>query len=156
MKYTFGHMIVLIFISATGYCQPFKLTDTDVKAGQFQYLYEINFGADSPHLQLTALVQLDSLVRFLNQNPSVKIELGVHTDFRGDDKLNLALSKKRAGTLRGFLVDRGIAPARIKAIGFGETKPVVEYEDWKKLTDTHRCGYYGQGNRRVTIVVRPV
>jgi len=153
MTKTFGHIICFLLLASTGLSQPFKLTDTTVKVGQFQHLYDIHFDLGSPNLQITGLVQLDSVLQFLKINPTVKIELGVHTDFRGDDKLNLDLSKKRALTLNKYLVDKGIDAKRIKAIGFGETKSVIEYEDWKKIMDTHRCGYYGHGNRRVTIVV---
>lgn len=153
MTKTFGQIIIFILLASTGISQPFKLTDTSVKVGQFQHLYHIHFELGSSNLQITGLLQLDSILQFLKNNPTVKIELGVHTDFRGDNKLNLDLSKKRASTLQKYLVDKGIDATRIKAIGFGETKPVIEYEEWKKIMDTHRCGYYGRGNRRVTIVV---
>jgi outer membrane protein OmpA-like peptidoglycan-associated protein len=143
-----------MFICTIGYSQPFSLMDTDVKPGQFQHFHQIHFGVGSPHLQITSLAQLDSMVYFLKRNPTLKIELGVHTDFRGDDRQNLELSKKRAVSVRKYLVENGIISTRIKAIGFGETKPVIDYQDWKKLTDTHRCGYFGSENSRVTVVVK--
>jgi outer membrane protein OmpA-like peptidoglycan-associated protein len=151
-----GYIVTLLFLASTGVSQPFQLTDTLVKTGQFQHLYDIHFEFASANLQSSGLAQLDSVYQFLKINPSVKIELGVHTDFRGDDKQNLDLSKKRALTLQKYLTEKGIDNSRIKAMGFGETKPVIEYEDWKKIADTHRCGYYGRSNRRVTIVVTSV
>lgn len=147
------HILILVFLSSFGFSQPFNLTDTSVKVGQFQHLYEIHFELASANLQSSGLIQLDSLFKFLKNNSKIKIELAVHTDFRGDDNQNLALSKQRATSIQKYLVDNGISADRIKAIGFGENKPVIEYEDWKKLADTHRCGYYGRSNRRVTIVI---
>jgi outer membrane protein OmpA-like peptidoglycan-associated protein len=153
MKKKFAYTTVFIILSFELFSQPFKLSDTSVKVGQFQYLYDIHFELGSANLQSSGLVQLDSVFQFLVNNPTTKIELGVHTDFRGDDNMNLELSKKRATTLKKYLVEKGINADRINAIGFGETKPIIKYEDWKEIMDKHRCGYYGRGNRRVSIVV---
>lgn len=153
MKKTIGHILVFILLSFSGLSQPFNLADTNVKVGQFQHLYDIKFQLGSSNLFIADVFQIDSIYQFLKNNSTINIELGVHTDFRGDDDKNLELSKDRAASVKKYLVDKGISGDRIKAIGFGETKPVFEYEDWKKIMDTQRCGYYGRGNRRVTVVV---
>jgi len=147
-------IILILFIPTLTFGQPFKLSDKNVKKGQFIALWEIYFEAFKPNLQTKPQLQLDSVNSFLINNKDVLVEIGVHTDFRGDDKLNLKLSQDRADTLKKYLIKKGIDPKRITAIGFGETKPVIEYEDWKTLMDTHRCGYYGKTNRRVTVVVK--
>jgi len=152
----FGHILFFLFISLHVFSQPFNLADTNVKVGQFQHLYDIKFELGSANIILADVVQLDSLYQFLKNNPTVKIELGVHTDFRGDAKFNLELSKQRALSLQKYLADKGVTANRINPIGYGVTKPVIEYEDWRKLIDTHRCGYYGHSNRRVTIVVTSI
>ncbi len=152
-KKIFANSLIFVLLSFSGLAQPFSLADTNVKVGQFQHLYDIKFELGSSNLFIADVFQIDSVYQFLKNNFTVNIELGAHTDFRGDDNKNLELSKDRAASIKKYLVDKGISSDRIKAIGFGETKPVFEYEDWKKIMDTHRCGYYGRGNRRVTIVI---
>lgn len=68
--------------------------------------------------------ELEHLLRFLKSNPTVKIEIGGHTDKVGSDADNQALSEKRAGEVKKFLVAQGIAADRIAAAGYGESKPV--------------------------------
>lgn len=145
--------VFLILISLVGFSQPFSLKDSNVVTGQLAHIYDIYFDLGSPELQKRDQVQLDSLVNFLKYNETLKIEIGVHTDFRGDDNANLILSKKRATAIHNYLTSKGIASSRINVIGFGETRPVIEYEDWKKLLNSHRCGYYGRTNRRITVVI---
>ncbi len=49
-----------------------------------------------------------------------------HTDADGDDRLNLALSVARAEAVVGALIERGVSPARLYAIGYGESQPVAD------------------------------
>lgn len=70
-------------------------------------------------------VALDGLVETLNDNPTIVIELGSHTDTRGSDAANLALSQKRAQSVVDYLIDNGIAEERLVAKGYGETTPKV-------------------------------
>ena len=67
--------------------------------------------------------ELDALVKLMQEQPSMVIELGAHTDSRGDDDYNLDLSLKRAESAKDYLVERGIIPARVRAVGYGEAFP---------------------------------
>lgn len=145
--------IVLLLNAVVALGQPFAFTDSTFKKGQFLPLWDIYFEMGSGHLMDGPQLQLDSLTQFLLRHPGLKVELGVHMDFRGDDDVNLWISTQRAISLKKHLTDKGVKSDHIVAIGFGENKPVLEYEDWKKLMDTHRCGYYGKTNRRVTVVI---
>ncbi|CCH52712.1 OmpA/MotB domain protein [Fibrisoma limi BUZ 3] len=69
--------------------------------------------------------ELDRLSAFLTANPTVRIEIAGHTDDRGDAAANLTLSQKRAQSVVTYLTKAGIDPSRIKAIGYGKTKPVA-------------------------------
>jgi outer membrane protein OmpA-like peptidoglycan-associated protein len=69
-------------------------------------------------------MELDKLVKVLNDNPSWKVELGSHTDSRGSDRYNIRLSKKRSDSAVGYIVDSGIGKDRIIAKGYGETQLV--------------------------------
>ena len=66
---------------------------------------------------------LDELVRLLNENPNVTIELSAHTDCRGSDEYNERLSQRRAESVVNYLIAHGIAADRLTPKGYGEGKP---------------------------------
>ncbi|MEL7230919.1 MAG: OmpA family protein [Pseudomonadota bacterium] len=53
-----------------------------------------------------------------------QIEVGGHTDSRGSDDYNLDLSQRRASAVRQYLIERGVAPEGLTAVGYGETRPL--------------------------------
>ncbi|WP_020529436.1 OmpA family protein [Flexithrix dorotheae] len=67
--------------------------------------------------------KLDNLFEILRRNPDIILEIGVHTDSRGNDMYNLELSQERANMIANYLVSKGINNNRLKAIGYGETRP---------------------------------
>lgn len=68
---------------------------------------------------------LNSLVKILNDNPNIVIELSAHTDMVGNDKTNMDLSQKRAQSVVNYLINAGIDKERLQAKGYGKTQPVV-------------------------------
>ena len=86
-----------------------------------------------------SLTELERLALFMKANPTTRIEIAGHTDDRGDPAANLDLSRKRAQTVVDYLARMGVAPARLKAVGYGKTRPAV-----KGTTDEAR-----QRNRRI-------
>ncbi len=83
----------------------------------------IFFDFASADLRPESMVSLDKLVETLNDNPNIVIELGSHTDSRGDDEFNLNLSQQRAKSVVDYLISKGIADDRLVAKGYGETDP---------------------------------
>jgi peptidoglycan-associated lipoprotein len=75
-------------------------------------------------------VALDGLIETLNNNPTIVIELGSHTDIRSSDSYNLALSQKRAQSVVDYLIENGIEAERLVAKGYGETVPKVVDKDF--------------------------
>ncbi|MCK7559649.1 OmpA family protein [Chitinophaga sedimenti] len=69
--------------------------------------------------------ELDKLVKLLNDNATMKVEISGHTDNVGADKDNLLLSENRAREVVKYLAGKGIAPGRLTAKGYGETQPVA-------------------------------
>ncbi len=65
---------------------------------------------------------LDKVISVLNSNKNLSIELSSHTDSRSTDSYNLTLSQKRAKAAVDYMIGKGIAKTRLKAIGYGETK----------------------------------
>ena len=68
---------------------------------------------------------LNSLVKLLNDNPNITIELAAHTDLVGQHTANQELSQKRAQSVVKYLISKGIEAERLTAVGYGEEKPVV-------------------------------
>lgn len=79
----------------------------------------------SAELRPESMVSLDNLVETLNDNPNVTIELMSHTDSRGAQADNEQLSQRRAQSVVDYLISKGIASDRMKAMGYGESQPKV-------------------------------
>jgi len=95
-----------------------------------EYLAEINniyFDFDKSNIRADAAKELDKLVNLMkNEYPELVIEIGSHTDFRGSNQYNEALSQRRAKSTYEYLVSKGISQERIQAYkGYGETKPAI-------------------------------
>ncbi|MBL7950970.1 MAG: OmpA family protein [Flavobacteriales bacterium] len=88
-------------------------------------LRNIFFNTASYELLPTSNAELDKLVKLLQANQALRIELGGHTDNVGADAANLTLSDQRAQAVRDFVVAKGIDGTRVTAKGYGETKPVA-------------------------------
>ncbi len=94
----------------------------------------INYEFDSAALTDSSKIALDRLVRMLNDNPQVVIELAAHTDHRGSNIYNQRLSERRAKSVVSHLVSQGIPESRLVAKGYGESQPFIVN---KKLTETY-------------------
>ncbi len=88
-------------------------------------LNNIYFETGKADLQEKSKTELNQLVLFLQNNKTVKLEISGHTDDVGGDKQNLVLSQKRAQSVVNYLSEAGISSTRVKAIGYGKTRPVV-------------------------------
>jgi outer membrane protein OmpA-like peptidoglycan-associated protein len=77
---------------------------------------------DESKIRPDASLELDKIVKILNDNPSIYIELGSHTDCRGTEKYNLNLSSRRAKSSSAYIKKRIVNPKRITSKGYGESK----------------------------------
>jgi outer membrane protein OmpA-like peptidoglycan-associated protein/tetratricopeptide (TPR) repeat protein len=77
-------------------------------------------------LKKAAFKELDKVVKFMEMNSDVKIELSSHTDSRGGLQGNMALSQRRAESCVAYLVKKGVSRSRIVPKGYGPTKPLVK------------------------------
>ena len=86
---------------------------------------QISFEVAKDTLTQEGTKTVNELSVILQKYPHIDIEIGGHTDSDGDADFNLQLSQKRVDSVKKALIKEGIDPARIKAIGYGETKPLV-------------------------------
>jgi outer membrane protein OmpA-like peptidoglycan-associated protein len=99
---------------------------TPIEVGQTVKLNNIFFATGKTILKAESFPELDKVVKFLKENPQIKIEIGGHTDNVGNAAANLALSSGRAASVEKYLESKGIAKDRIISKGYGMTKPVSE------------------------------
>lgn len=85
----------------------------------------INFGFDDAVLTEESYEDIDYLVSFLKENPSLRIEISGHTDNTGNDEHNMELSLKRAAAVMTALLERGISVKRLEVAGYGAKRPLV-------------------------------
>lgn len=114
-----------------------------IEIGQVFRLNNVFFDFDKYNLRPESYVELDRVVKFLQDYPNVEIEMSAHTDSRGSDAYNITLSDNRAKSVREYILSKGITVNRIVSKGYGETKPVATND-----TDEGR-----QLNRRVEFTI---
>jgi outer membrane protein OmpA-like peptidoglycan-associated protein len=126
----------LLTVDAIGYKQTSKMVFVDsredalkdtvllaVAENEHIVLKNIYYDFDKSDILPESAVELNKVVRFMKDNPDMTIELSSHTDSRGSDAYNIRLSQARANSAVNYIVSKGINPDKIKAKGYGETRP---------------------------------
>jgi len=122
------------------------VTETPDGNGILVNLPDITFAVDSTTISPGLRSALDEVAASLQKYPNSLIDVMGHTDASGSDAYNLDLSRRRAESVKGYLVMRGVSGARIATIGYGEQYP-------KASNDTPE----GRAlNRRVEIRITPI
>ncbi len=119
-----------------------------VELGEAISVNPIYFDLGKWKIRPDAATELDKVVTVMNENPTMEIELGSHTDSRGSDRANLTLSEKRAKSSAAYVISKGIAKERIKGKGFGESKLLNGCGNGTKCTDEEH-----QLNRRTEFII---
>lgn len=83
----------------------------------------IFYDFDKATLRPESKKALDEMIKMLNDNPNVTIELGAHTDRKGTDQYNERLASRRAQSVVDYLIAGGIKADRLEAKGYGESVP---------------------------------
>lgn len=92
-------------------------------------LRNIYFDFDKATFKTESYAELNLLESMLRSNPGMSVEIGGHTDYIGTKDYNLFLSRKRAEAVKDFLTKKGIDARRIKAVGYGKSKPLASNDD---------------------------
>jgi outer membrane protein OmpA-like peptidoglycan-associated protein/tetratricopeptide (TPR) repeat protein len=153
-----------VFVSADGYLnQTFELNETlgmdsiiklsyqlvkndeGIDIGPFLILYDL----DKHNIRPDAKIILDKVVQAMNDNPTIRIELGSHTDCRASDEYNEALAQRRAVSAATYIKKRIKDPSRITYKGYGESKLKNRCDDGVECSEEEH-----QENRRTEFLIQ--
>jgi outer membrane protein OmpA-like peptidoglycan-associated protein len=100
-----------------------------LSVGVTSILRNIYFDFDKATFKTDSYTELNKLEAMLRQNENVMVEIGGHTDAVGAKSYNTNLSQRRAEAVKDFLTKKGIDARRVKAVGYGESKPLASNDD---------------------------
>jgi len=106
---------------------------------------DVLFDTNSAALKAGSYDEISRVAQVLNQYPETTIMIAGHTDSTGSDTYNQQLSERRAMSVKNALTGQGVNPARMSAVGYGESKPIAD--------NNNESGR--QINRRVEITITP-
>jgi len=109
-----------------------------LKKGRVFNLKNILFENDKSDFRPVAVFELNELVKLLQDNSTVEIEVSGHTDDNGTTQHNIYLSLERAKAVENFLILNGINKKRIRSYGYGSAKPIDTNETEKGRTNNRR------------------
>ncbi|RYZ36009.1 MAG: outer membrane exchange protein TraB [Myxococcaceae bacterium] len=109
-------------------------------------LEQVNFATDQDVILSESFPVLEEVARVMEVNPKLdRILIEGHTDARASDSYNLELSKRRAASVKRFLIESGVAAERVCSQGFGRSKPVADNASEEGMAL----------NRRVEFTIQP-
>lgn len=108
----------------------------------------IYFNTGRYNIRPDAAKQLDKIVAFMKDYPTIRIDIRSHTDSRGPEKQNQLLSENRAREIMAYIIKKGIDSKRLTAKGYGESQLVNKCADWVKCTEKEH-----QANRRSEFII---
>lgn len=98
-------------------------SEEQIKVRLIEAAENVLFELDKATLTQASYEPLNDILKVLQENPEIKLDINGHADSTGSEEYNYQLSKERAETVRKFFIDKGIAANRLMAEGFGERAP---------------------------------
>jgi outer membrane protein OmpA-like peptidoglycan-associated protein len=128
---------------------PVRVTADAIEIGE-----KVFFELDKAIIKAESFELLDAVARVINDNPQIiKIEIAGHTDSQGDEEYNLELSERRAAAVVGYLTGKGVSEERVGAVGYGQSKPLVEEDTEDAFAANRRVEFLILEQEEVTEIV---
>jgi OmpA-OmpF porin, OOP family len=125
-------------------CPDHEMPLVSISRARFELMGRVFFVPSQPSLESRSNALLDWVAKAILEHPEFPvISVGAHTDNRGFADANLQLSRARALSVRQYLIQRGVAPERLEARGYGDTRPV----------DNNGTSIGRENNRRVEFLI---
>lgn len=132
------------------------MTKIEIGKTDLNDIIEINpiyFDLNKSDIRSDAAVELNKIVKVMQENPGMVIELGSHTDSRGSDASNRSLSDRRAKSSAKYIISQGISKDRIYGKGYGESKLKISDAQINKATSVEEKEALHQKNRRTEFII---
>jgi OOP family OmpA-OmpF porin len=107
-------------------------------------LGDVNFAFDSAVLKPNAKEKIEKAVAHIQKMSDENFELLGHTDSIGTEEYNMGLSQRRADAVRNAMIKLGVAPERLIARGYGETKPIASNATKEGRAENRRVELLGR------------
>jgi OmpA-OmpF porin, OOP family len=96
----------------------------DIKSGKKVVFLTLTFESGKAKITSQSYEEIDACAKFLKNNPEINVQIDGHTDAVGAADANQKLSEERSKAIKEYLIDKGISDARMKTVGYGESKPI--------------------------------
>ncbi|MCC5944683.1 MAG: OmpA family protein [Bernardetiaceae bacterium] len=114
---------------------------TPIEVGQSIRLNNVFFRRGTDELTPESFSELNRVIKIMTQNPSLKIEIGGHTDIEGIPAQNLKLSGMRVTKIKEYIVSKGIAKERIETQAYGSKFPITRNRDPESKRQNRRVEF---------------
>lgn len=121
---------------------PDEKPEVILEKGKSLVLDGVYFRTNSAKLDPNSEYILDKVLETLVDNPQIEVEIRGHTDNTGSFDYNMKLSEERAKSVRAYLVNKGVAPERLSAKGFGQTKPIADNNTSEGRAKNRRIAFF--------------
>lgn len=121
---------------------PEPVPDRRIKGNRIVLWGKIFFDTAKWTIKPISYPVLDDVVDVLQKNPGITlVEVQGHTDSRGTDAYNMRLSQRRAEAARQYLINKGISPSRLRAVGYGERRPIAPNDTVEGMSQNRRTEF---------------
>lgn len=124
------------------------LADNNIKNTTEHIFKNVFFDFNRFSLRKESKIELDLFVAYLKKNKELNIELGGHTDSRGEETSNISLSEARAASVFKYLIEQGVSAQRITFKGYGSSKAIFSDAQINAMKETKQREAAHQQNRR--------
>lgn len=121
-------------------CEP--APDPRIQGNKIVLFGKIFYDTNKATIKSVSYPVLDDVVDVLNKHPEITlVEVQGHTDARASDAYNLKLSQARAESAVNYLVGKGIAASRLRAVGYGEAQPIASNDTVEGMSQNRRTEF---------------
>ncbi len=152
IRRTFLVFLLVALIQQLGKAQTFTFQDTVFSVGDY-YRTTYLFKLGKKELIPEDSIRLDTVVEFLKRKPNLVIEIGQHRDSRGSQYSCSNLTQQRAKSIADYLINRGVEPDRLRAVGYGEMEPLFTDQTIMSLESEEEREILHSRNRRTEFTI---
>jgi peptidoglycan-associated lipoprotein len=135
----------MLFLGACGCCEEVVVAPPPPPAPVvLPGLGDVFYDFDRSELRADAVEQLKTNANWIQANTANNVIIEGHCDERGTSEYNLALGERRANSARDYIVNLGVAPARLKTVSYGEEKPFADGHNEEAWAQNRRAHFVAE------------